>query len=268
MPYFACVLNLLSTLSKLNPILLHQVDGAELMSRLDQKFLIRSSWIPDLLLECQEDYKILEVEGERITTYLNQFIENDAMDALEEHIRGRKIRSKARIRKYESNKKRFIEIKQKTVKGKTIKYRLERAMDAAWNAPLNEVEQTFLSDHFAYAGARLTELQCEYDRLTLVSNEREERITIDTRIQFHLGKVTDGLGNLAIMEVKQLKIDRFSPMLVALKKFRFSTPPLGRQIRLSKFVVGTLLLNPNLPARTYRATLMQIDKLRNDTTVE
>lgn len=261
-------MNLQSTLSQLNPILLSQMEGAELMSRLDQKFLIRTSWISELLLECREDYNILEVEGERMTTYQNQFIETPALDALQEHIRGRKIRSKARIRKYESNKKRFLEIKRKTVHGKTLKHRLERDIEIPWNAPLDGAELGFLSEHFPYTNARLTELRCEYDRLTLVSTEREERITIDTRIQFQLGDATDGLGNLAIMEVKQLKIDRFSPMLLALKKFRFSTPPLGREIRLSKFVVGTLLLNPNLPPRTYRATMMQIDKLRFDKTEE
>ena len=96
-------LNLSETLAKLRPIGLDAMDGAELMNRLDQKFLIQEDWIPTLLLDCQDEYQILEVEGERVTAYENQFVETPALDSFENHVRGRKNRFKARIRKYGSN---------------------------------------------------------------------------------------------------------------------------------------------------------------------
>ena len=99
------VLNLQETLSKLNPISLQEIEGAKLMNRLDQKFLIRRNWIPSLLEDCKDFYRVLEVEGLRKSAYQNRFIETPAYASLNAHTRGRKIRFKARIRQYASNSK-------------------------------------------------------------------------------------------------------------------------------------------------------------------
>jgi len=91
-----------------------------------------------------------------------------------------------------------------------------------------------------------------------------ERITIDTDLTFYQGNESEGLGALAIMEVKQERINRFSPMLQALRAFRFSTPPLGRKTSLSKYIVGTLLLNRNLEPRSYRSAMKRIKLLKQE----
>jgi hypothetical protein len=97
-----------------------------------------------------------------------------------------------------------------------------------------------------------------------VSTALNERITIDTDLTFFQGDKTEGLGSMAIMEVKQERINRFSPMLKALRSFRFSTPPLGRKTSLSKYIVGTLLLNRNLESRVYRSAMKRIEHLKQE----
>ena len=232
--------------------------GAELMNRLDEKFLILSEWIPDLVRHCQEDYAILEVQGERITQYQNQFFETPALDSFENHTRGRKDRFKARIRRYGSNGIAFLEVKHKTVHGRTLKNRVLRSKVHNWNAPLNESEWSFLNAHYPYKQGQLTSMQCSFDRCTLVSTKRQERVTIDSNILFHSDQAETSLKGLAILEVKQGRIDRLSPIHSALKSFTGHPPPLGRSTSMSKYIIGTLLLNPELPPRTYRSVIRSI----------
>ena len=232
------------------------------MSRLDQKFLIHGDWIPALLNTCREHYHILEVEGLRTSGYSNRFIETNDFDSFHQHARGRNIRFKARIRHYASNARAFLEVKQKTVHGRTVKSRIERAPEAGIHEPLTPREVAFLAEHYGYPNPQLTSVSCTFNRFTLVSNDQSERITFDMDIAYRSTDRLEHLGALVIMEVKQANIERSSPMLNALKEFRFNHTPLGRRISLSKYVVGMLLLNPNLPPRAYRSDIQRIRKLR------
>jgi hypothetical protein len=238
------------------------LENAALMSRLDQKFLIHQDWIPALLEECRDFYHILEVEGQRISGYSNRFIETPGLDSFHEHARGRNIRFKARIRQYDSNQRSFLEVKKKTVHGRTEKARIERSRNAGITELLTEQEQLFLQRHYHYDGAQMTDITCRFNRFTLVAQSLDERITFDTEIVFTSGSKTAELKGLAIMEVKQGMINRSTPMLEALKSFRFEHTPLGRRTSMSKYVVGMLLLNPNLPPRTYRSVMSRINRLK------
>ena len=257
-------MTLQENIDELSHIGLHEIGDADLMSRLDQKYLIRKDWIPELLNRCKNDYQILEVKGKRVTNYSNHFIDTVGLESFNQHVRGRKARFKARIRNYGSNGLSFLEIKRKTVHGRTIKERIPRSTESAWNAPLNEEEQHFLNEHYGYEGGQMLRLNSTFNRLTLVSTALNERITIDTDLTFYQGNESEGLGALAIMEVKQERINRFSPMLQALRAFRFSTPPLGRKTSLSKYIVGTLLLNRNLEPRSYRSAMKRIKLLKQE----
>jgi hypothetical protein len=254
-------LNLSETLDNLVPIGLDAMEGAELMNRLDQKFLVLSEWVPKLIEECRGAYSILEVNESRITKYENQFIETPIRDSFENHVRGRKNRFKARIRRYGSNGISFLEIKHKTVHGRTIKNRILRSNHQDWNAPLSPDEEVFLNNHYRYPNGELTSVQCSFERCTLVSTARQERVTIDSNITFRSVDSEASLEGFSILEVKQGRIDRLSPIHLALKKFSGFPPPLGRSTSLSKYIIGMLFLNPKLQRRTYRSVMRSLDGL-------
>lgn len=258
-------MSLQENIDRLQPIGLDEIGDADLMSRLDQKYLIRKDWISTLLSECKNDYQILEVGGNRITTYSNQFIDNTQLESFNQHIRGRKSRFKARIRNYGSNGLSFLEVKRKTVHGRTVKVRIPRSNENAWNAQLTEEEINFLNANYGYDGGKMLVMSSTFNRMTLVSTALNERITIDTDLVFFGEKKEESLGSLAIMEVKQERINRFSPLLIALRAFRFSKPPLGRRTSLSKYIVGTLLLNRNLESKSYRSAMKRIEHLKKET---
>jgi len=257
-------LNLETALASLSPISLSEIEGAELMSRLDQKYLIHRDWVPQLVDAVKEAYRILEVDGARQTEYRNRFIDTASQRSLHEHTRGRNIRFKARIRQYGSNLRSFLEVKEKTVHGRTVKARIERDTASGIEHELTPEEAQFLSSHYKYGDPELSEVTCHFHRFTLVSNDQAERITIDSDIVFSSGSKTEALGDLCIMEIKQERINRNSPLLQALEQFKFEYTPLGRRMRMSKYVVGMLLLNPNLPPRTYRSVMKRVRRMREN----
>jgi hypothetical protein len=257
-------LDLQTTLTSLAPISLTEIEEAELMNRLDQKYLIHREWVPQLVSVIKDEYHILEVDGARQTEYRNRFIETASKSSLHEHTRGRNIRFKARIRQYGSNLRSFLEVKEKTVHGRTVKARIERDATAGIERPLSPEESKFLSSHYKYEDPELSEVTCHFNRFTLVSNDQTERITIDTDIVFRSGDKEESLGEICIMEIKQERINRNSPLLQALERFKFEYTPLGRRTSMSKYVVGMLLLNPNLPPRTYRSVMKRVRRMREN----
>ena len=257
-------LDLKTALNSLAPISLTEIQGAELMSRLDQKYLIHREWVPQLVNATKDEYRILEVDGTRQTEYRNRFIETASQSSFHEHTRGRNIRFKARIRQYGSNLRSFLEVKEKTVHGRTVKNRIERDATAGIERPLTLEESKFLSSHYKYRDPELSEVTCYFNRLTLVSNDQAERITIDSDIVFRSSDKEESLCELCIMEIKQERINRNSPLLQALESYKFEYTPLGRRTSMSKYVVGMLLLNPNLPPRTYRSVMKRVRRMREN----
>ena len=254
-------LDLQTVLTAAEPILLQEVEGAELLSRLDSKFVVHEDWLPELIARvlAQGEHRVLEVNGERQSTYDNCFFDTAARMSFNDHVRGRKNRYKARIRRYRSNDLAFLEVKHKTVHGRTEKVRWVRAKEAAWDAPLTADERLQFAGAFPFAAEAVPVMWSEFDRLTLVAPERAERFTVDTRLTFRAAQgAAQDLGPCAIIEIKQARIDRRSPLFNALDDYRGQHPPLGRSTRISKYIVGTALTQPELPLRTYRPIVRQL----------
>lgn len=274
-------LNLLDSLSTLRPIALSEIADAALLDRLDQKLIISEHWLPEILGFCgdlgEEEggaYRILEVNEQRCARYENLFFDAPGFDAFNDHVRGRKIRHKARIRHYGSNGQTFLEVKRKTVHGRTLKDRLLRPDDGIWNARLSGEEMDFLIQHFPYAHEARPVLQSHFYRFTLVHPGRGERITFDTGLSFRLpegelappqgaAQSTQELPGMVVLEIKQTRIDRQSPVHRVISRFLGAHPPLGRPTRLSKYILGVGLVYPQLPLRTYLPVFRDIQRSLN-----
>jgi hypothetical protein len=89
----------------------------------------------------------------------------------------------------------FLEVKRKTVHGRTVKARIPRSEEAAWNAPLTDTETRFLNEHYGYREGKFASNAKHIQPMTLVSTALNERITIDTDLVFFQGEKTEGLGS-------------------------------------------------------------------------
>jgi hypothetical protein len=256
-------LDLQALLSAAPGIGLDEIQDAALLSRLDSKFIVREAWLPELIAGVLEvgEHRVLAVNGVRQTTYDNSFLDTPELHCFQAHARGRNDRYKARIRRYRSNGRTFLEVKHKTVHGRTVKQRWERPGGADWDAPLNSAERAALAEVFPFASEAVPVMSSSFERFTLVAPGRAERFTVDTGLVFRSANGLEaGLPGCAIIEMKQERIDRRSPLFNALDPFRGAHPPLGRATRVSKYVVGTALTRPELSMRTYRPVIRELER--------
>jgi len=257
-------LNLPERLSLLASIGLSELEGAELMNRRDTKFPVMNSWIPGVLEACAPSHRVLEVAGVRAAAYRNLFFDTSDRRCWTDHVRGRGRRFKVRIRNYGEGGSTFLEIKRKTAAGRTEKERWLRQADAPWDAALTPEERALLADRLPETGLWSPSLRCDFTRATLVSPARGERITVDVDLRFSDARRDDAGGaarGLAILEIKQQRVDRHSPAHLALDRHLGAPVPLGRPTSLSKYILGLGLRAPGLHPRTYRPVLRQLHAL-------
>ena len=115
---------IIKALSSLNPIGLEEIGCLKLMSRFDTKYLFSVRKLSDLIDHLEGKYKVLEIGNLRVFPYHTTYMDTPDYLFYNQHVRGELGRHKIRYRIYESTGDSFLEVKKKTNKRRTIKYRL------------------------------------------------------------------------------------------------------------------------------------------------
>lgn len=242
---------------------LDAMDSVALMDRFDEKFLIPSHWLDDVVRRLTS-FSLLRIQGESTTTYNNRYFDSPTNQCFEDHVRGKSKRFKVRIRHYANTNVAFLEVKVRDVHGKTVKHRIVRDAQQGWNADLTETEWRFIREHVGHAVELQPVLESRFERFTLADLASGERITVDSQLQFRsLGDPVEWLQPvpaLSIVERKQEHINHQGPLLQAFRSQKQRRAPLGRSLRMSKFILGRMTLTPNLNPRTYRMALRDIER--------
>jgi hypothetical protein len=169
------------------------------------------------------------------------------------HHRGMTDRFKVRFRKYLNSNLAFLEIKHKN-KGRTDKQRIlvDDIADHFSSDQLTFIKNTGLDPKHLEAV-----LSNRFTRLTFVSNQLNERLTIDMELSFSQGGKTVELNNIVIAELKQSKLSRNSPFYSLMKK------KMIRPFRISKYCIGVveLLGKHNVKYNNFKRKLLRLKKL-------
>lgn len=231
---------------------LSALDSVQLMRRFDTKYVVPESWLPDLLDRMAEHVSILVVNGVRESVYENLYFELPGDPFLSDHLRGRARRMKIRQRHYSSNGQTFLEVKQRFPGGRTVKERAQMAQphSGTWTGE----DLAFLDRHMENPARLEAKLTGSFRRMTLVDFNRSERVTIDRHLNTGLfGRdAVPMLPGLAVIEVKQPRPDHQSPVQSWLRGLR-GQGILARRTRMSKYAIGRLQCEPDIPARMYLA---------------
>ena len=241
---------------------LEDISSVALMDRFDSKFLVPEDWL-ESVVAAMPDHQVLTIQNKVTTQYKNLYFDTAAGRCLDDHVRGKNVRFKVRIRHYDNTDVAFLEVKLRDVYGKTTKHRVVREASQPWNAPLTDVEIAFIGRHVDDTLALKPSLQSSFERFTLVHLGSAERITFDRRLAFCHPTASQPLEDdwtrptehLAIVEWKQLRPNHQGALIQAFRSQPNRRGPLGREIRLSKFVLGNALLFPHRHMRGYRAAL-------------
>jgi hypothetical protein len=238
-------------------ISLKELQQAELMRRKDGKFLYSVVHIPAILHSLESRYRVLEVDGTRAQNYQTIYYDTLDLDMYHMHHRGMVNRHKIRFRKYGSGDAVFFEVKKKNAKGVTIKNRIRT--DSA-DAVILSKEEEFLTYYTPYENQRmLPVLENSFKRITLVSPDQEERITIDYQLWFSspIAESSIELPGISIAEVKFHERITGSPFYAALRQHHILPS------RFSKYCIGMALLNPGLKQNLFKEKILRVRKLNS-----
>jgi hypothetical protein len=180
---------------------------AAMMTRIDNKYIIKSNDLLSLKTQLAENFDILEIKNERGFNYSTRYFDDAQRSAYYEHHQGRRKGFKVRIRRYLEARLCYVELKMKEKRGTTIKQRLDydyNGYETLSSAALQFVKngyQTHYGKSFGYKVQAV--LDIEYQRLTLVSKDGAERMTIDTDLVFNNGqRRLEAEDGLFIVETK------------------------------------------------------------------
>ncbi|MEH6346283.1 MAG: polyphosphate polymerase domain-containing protein [Bermanella sp.] len=240
-------------LKQFTPHGLNDLKNANLMDRVDTKYLIPIEKLESLLPGLLPHYSALEINGKRLFTYQNTYFDTPDLDFYHAHHHGRLNRYKVRHRKYVDSEKGFLEVKFKNNKGRTLKTRIASDKACVKGVP----QQTFLSEALSNKFSGLEASQWgSYQRIALANETCGERLTLDLGLMF---RSIDGarqveLPQFFIAELKQFKHDLTSPFALEMARLGI------RASKFSKYCMGCALITPSLKRNSFKPLLRLIKK--------
>jgi len=161
-------------LSQFVPHDLSQLKNASLMDRVDTKFLVPRFLLPTLLQTLKAQYTALEIEGQRVSRYENDYYDTPSFTHYLAHHNKRLNRFKLRKRVYTDSDIAFLEVKFKNNKGRTVKTRQPADVyDSSINAENREhLDSAGLNQFPEHKVVQ----NSSYNRIALAREEAGERL--------------------------------------------------------------------------------------------
>lgn len=239
------------------PVGLNGLSEVRYMNRVDTKYLFPLSKLPALLGSVKSMYKALEIDSQREFRYKTVYFDTPDLLFYKQHVTGKLNRTKVRLRTYESNGLTFLEVKQKSNKGRTSKSRMEKEEGDAY--PFQQSRE-FLSELISSGTSILKPVICTgFTRITLADLARAERITIDFSLTWNNFKGERlEMPFLAIAEIKSEKSTSLSPFFLELKRLGV------RSTGFSKYATGMAMVNRADKQNVLKPKFLLLNRIRDE----
>ncbi len=244
--------NIKKIMSRFSSISLEEMNSVALMKRTDTKFVINKSQLFAVLNEISDQYKVLEINADRIMSYSSLYFDTVDNKFYNDHHNGKNNRTKIRQRKYVESNLCFLEIKQKNGKGETNKTRIP-VQDFELN--LSKSSEAFIAETTHQDFNLEPSLWNGFNRITLVNLKSKERVTIDLNLSFKINETEKNYHNLVVVEVKQERFNRNSAIVKALKSLR------QHPYNISKYCIGMVSLYNDLKYNIFKKKLIKINNI-------
>ena len=245
--------SIIEELQNFNSHRLDDLSNAQLMDRVDTKFVTTTQELTRLLPKLKGLCTILEVDGRRISKYENLYFDNEALRFYNEHHNGKLNRYKVRKRTYSEQAKSFLEVKFKNNKERTVKSRTPTYIE-----DINDNEKAFIHSLGLKEQNLVSRQDCNYSRIAFANEKTAERLTIDFNIRYRDRKTQKyiSLNQLIILELKQAKLNYNSAIYLMLKKQNL------KPSSFSKYCIGMSLLNHStLKFNRFKPSILNVSKL-------
>jgi len=242
-----------SRLNQFSPISLEQLGKAALMDRQETKYIFHRDHILNFLFGLESDYRVLEIERQRICRYRTEYYDTADFHFFHQHQNGSGQRWKVRQRSYLDSQANYLEVKYKDNRKRTRKNRIQTDLHMDH---IHDNENTFLSENAPRTMTELSpKIEVWYTRATLVKIDGLERVTLDSQLNYSNGKISQDLEGLMIAEIKQAAYNPTSPFMVQIKTGGIRPSP------FSKYCIGISLLYPKIKHNRFKPILHHVSNL-------
>jgi hypothetical protein len=232
---------------------LEQMEDVALLDRTDTKFVMSNWQLSQALAALQADYWMLAVDGKRLNHYRTLYFDSPGFELYLLHVNGRADRYKVRSREYTDTHLSYLEVKHRTPKDRTIKERLCTARPVTW---MTAEAEEWLQEVYPYDSQALEpKLWNTFTRLTLVSKQRCERVTLDVDLSFFNAARSTRLDEIAIAEVKMERGNCHSPFMQQMHLQQV------HRRGFSKYCIGVGLLYDGVKKNALKPKLLWLDKM-------
>jgi hypothetical protein len=228
------------------------MDGVQLMNRTDTKFMLHQQELLAILPDLMDSYRALEVLGTRESRYETLYYDTADFWHYTQHQNGKRHRYKIRKRNYVESLTTYLEVKERSNKGRTYKSRIK----------IEEILPQIDDRGRDFVGRKaddVAELEPKiwnsYTRTTLVDIVAGERVTLDTDLAFYFEDKRIDLPQFVIAEVKQDGENRHSRFIRHMKS------RLMRPDGISKYCLGVAMLYPELKSNNFKEKILKIQKI-------
>ncbi len=246
-------------LDTFRPVGLEEIGISRLMNRIDTKYLMSLRKVPEILSRMDGAYRVLEINNNRLFSYFTTYLDTDDYMFYNQHVTGKLCRNKVRYRKYETTGITYLEIKRRTNKNRTIKWRIEYDPTPG-NEEFDKIAGEFINEYLPQKRLLLKPvLISSFKRITLVGTEINEKITIDQDLSYlDLDGNQVRFPSVAIIEHKRKRFDNGSPVRTILKDC------LIRSTGFSKYCYGTAVMNDIPRKNMLKPKFLLINKIENE----
>ncbi|MBQ3042928.1 MAG: polyphosphate polymerase domain-containing protein [Alistipes sp.] len=250
-------LNTLDVWRRFATITLDKMRGVKLMNRIDTKYLLTEREVLQLLERAAAmHYRVQVVEDNRACRYDTLYYDTAGRDMYVVHHNQQLSRQKIRTRRYVESGVVFLEIKNKSNRGRTRKRRVEICDKEFGDFAANSSAMALFGELSRYRIELLSPaLATRFVRITLVNEALSERLTID--LNLHYEDVRSGVrGAIERMAIVELKQDgrTDSQMKIVLRDMRIAP------FKVSKYCLGTALTVDGVKKNRYKSKIRDIRK--------
>ncbi|MCC8186082.1 MAG: polyphosphate polymerase domain-containing protein [Bacteroides sp.] len=241
-------------LSAYQPIGLKEMEEVQFMNRIDTKYVVSVDQACSFFRLARDTYRVQEIRQERMPHYHTLYWDTENKAMFHAHQLGRRVREKIRMRTYVNTGTSFLEVKNKTNKGRTDKKRMSVRRTLGLS---EEGVREFLDRYAWYRQEELCpHIENSFRRVTLVNHQMTERLTVDLGLVFH-NVLTGNRISLDDFAVIELKRDTLSPSpareILRILRIR----PMG----FSKYCIGSVLTDPFLRHNRMKTRLRQLQRI-------
>jgi hypothetical protein len=239
---------------------LGDIKKANLMHRVDTKYLLPISDLTQLLPFLALSYSVLEIDNSRLSSYQSIYYDTSGLEFYRMHHNGKKNRFKIRLRRYLDSGDQYVELKHKTNKSVTSKERVRFSRGYGDRRRINElVSIPFGADR----PPLFKSLVCSYERIALADENNGERLTLDFNLSFKDPSNSSSAQSHQVFIAEVKRANQKVPSVFNEVMDMFRQKPLS----FSKYCIGCALIHSNrIKTNRFKPTLMALNRISRQQT--